>query len=204
MIIRKIIILTVLGGQGIFIASLLLLIFFSCITQLEAREEREEVENWRGKRDRGKRDRWAPGYRSGEDVEGRIPDACVRLSTRQTKTGRKGDKTRACICVFVCASVCLYLVRRRNRNTVSTKHDSGRRSLQATRGTQWPQLWEPLTERKQGDIWHRQRRHKNCADTVNRDKAVWNLLCTRFSAWALVLGSESPFLCRRKPYYRWI
>lgn len=118
MIIRKIIILTVLGGQGIFIAGLLLLIFFSCITQLEAREEREEVENWRGKRDRGKRDRWAPGYRSGEDVEGRIPDACVRLSTRQTKTGRKGDKTRACICVFVCASVCLYLVRRRNRNSL--------------------------------------------------------------------------------------
>lgn len=110
MIIRKIIILTVLGGQGIFIAGLLLLIFFSCITQLEAREEREEVENWRGKRDRGKRDRWAPGYRSGEDVEGRIPDACVRLSTRQTKTGRKGDKTRACICVFVRLCVCIWCV----------------------------------------------------------------------------------------------
>lgn len=44
-IIRKIIILTVLGGQAIFIAGLLLLIFLSCITQLEVREEREEVEN---------------------------------------------------------------------------------------------------------------------------------------------------------------
>lgn len=42
---RKIIILTVLGGQAIFIAGLLLLIFLSCITQLEVREEREEVEN---------------------------------------------------------------------------------------------------------------------------------------------------------------
>lgn len=45
MITRKIIILTVLGGQAIFIAGLLLLIFLSCITQLEVREEREEVEN---------------------------------------------------------------------------------------------------------------------------------------------------------------
>lgn len=44
-IIRKIIILTVLGGQAIFIAGLLLLIFLSCTTQLEVREEREEVEN---------------------------------------------------------------------------------------------------------------------------------------------------------------
>lgn len=41
MIIRKIIILTVLGGQAIFIADLLLLIFLCCITQLEVREERE-------------------------------------------------------------------------------------------------------------------------------------------------------------------
>lgn len=38
---RKIIILTVLGGQAIFIASH---IFAHCITQLEVREEREEVE----------------------------------------------------------------------------------------------------------------------------------------------------------------
>lgn len=55
-IIKKIIILTVLGGQGIFIASLLLLIFFSCITQLEAREEREEVENLRQEREKRETD----------------------------------------------------------------------------------------------------------------------------------------------------
>lgn len=59
MIIRKIIILTVLGGQAIFIAGLLLLIFLSCITQLEARErgggklvrkKRERKERQRGSR----------------------------------------------------------------------------------------------------------------------------------------------------------
>lgn len=60
MITRKIIILTVLGGQAIFIAGLLLLIFFSCVTQLEVREERAEVENSRGRRDRGKTGRGAP------------------------------------------------------------------------------------------------------------------------------------------------
>lgn len=42
---RKIIILTVLGGQAIFIAGPLFLIFFSYVTQLEVREERAEVEN---------------------------------------------------------------------------------------------------------------------------------------------------------------
>lgn len=45
MITRKIIILTVLGGQAIFIAGLLLLIFLRRVTQLEVKEERAEVEN---------------------------------------------------------------------------------------------------------------------------------------------------------------
>lgn len=57
---RKIIILTVLGGQAIFIAGLLFLIFFSCVTQLEVREERAEVENSWGTRDRGKTGKGAP------------------------------------------------------------------------------------------------------------------------------------------------
>lgn len=45
MITKKIIILTVLGGQAIFIAGLLLLIFLCCVTQLEVKEESAEVEN---------------------------------------------------------------------------------------------------------------------------------------------------------------
>lgn len=57
MIIRKIIILTVLGGQTIFIAGLLLLIFLSCITQLEAREERGGGKLVRKKRERKERQR---------------------------------------------------------------------------------------------------------------------------------------------------
>lgn len=76
MIIRKIIILTVLGGLAIFIAGLLLLIFHSCITQLEVRAEREEVENSRGKR--GKTERGPLDFVWG----GKHTNACVWLSAR--------------------------------------------------------------------------------------------------------------------------
>lgn len=114
MIIRKIIILTVLGGQAIFLADLLLHIFLSCITQLEARAEREEVENSREKRDRGKGDRGAP-----EDGRG---TACVGADTQcvcvvRSKTDKERQKARLrqrVRYVLMCARVCLYMVCGRN------------------------------------------------------------------------------------------
>lgn len=73
MITRKIIILTVLGGQAIFIASLLLLIFLSCITQLEVREEKER--------------RWKK--REGEETEEKETEGLQ---------GMEGERESVCVC----------------------------------------------------------------------------------------------------------
>lgn len=67
-IIRKIIILTVLGGQAIFIAGLPLLIFHSSITQLEVREERGGGKLMREER-------------QGGETEGLQGDVCVWADT---------------------------------------------------------------------------------------------------------------------------
>lgn len=72
MITRKIIILTVLGGQAIFIASLLLLIFLSCITQLEVREEKER--------------RWKK--REGEETEEKETEGLQRM---------EGERESVCV-----------------------------------------------------------------------------------------------------------
>ena len=149
MIIRKIIILTVLGGQAIFIAGLLLLIFLRCIAQLEVREESEEVENLWGKVDRGKGDRGGSRAWRWESVWGRIPKRmCVAQSN--TDKGRQSERHRQGVhYVRLCLCVCLRSVCGRNHCEDPPNSDSSRRGLRATRLTQWPQLWEPLTGGKQ-------------------------------------------------------
>lgn len=86
MITRKIIILTVLGGQAIFIAGLLLLIFLSCITQLEAREEKER--RWKNREGEETEERETEGLQGMEGeresvrvrvcVRARVHNACVQ------------------------------------------------------------------------------------------------------------------------------
>lgn len=93
MIIRKIIILTVLGGQAIFIAGLLLLIFLSCITQLETREERGGGKLVRKKRQRKERQRGSRRWEWGGSVYvwGRIPG---RMCVAESKTDKERQKKR--------------------------------------------------------------------------------------------------------------
>lgn len=180
-IIRKIIILTVLGGHTIFIASLLLLIFLSCITQLEVREERWKTCEEKDTEERERqRLQGMEGERERERVRGGRLWTHVFGFERDRQRKRDIDEVSTTWgCVFLCVCVCLFSVCGRNRCTVPPNDD--RWGRQATRRSQWPQAWEALEEGKQGEIRHRERNHKINWSRINQRTVDRNLLAVNFS-----------------------